>query len=793
MKKSEDIISKMTLEEKCSYYLGNRYWQFKKIGDYPLITLTDGPNGIRRISPITEIEGDTLPATSFPNACLTACSFDRDLLKLEGKMIAKEAIRKKVDIVLGPGINIKRSPLCGRNFEYFSEDPFLASELGISYINGVQEEGVGTSLKHFAANSQESFRLVNDSIVDERALHEIYLKGFERCVKKASPSTIMVSYNKLNGIHTCENEELITNILRMKWGFKGLIISDWGAVFDPVESFKAGLDVEMPGTAIGNDVLVKEYLSSHPEEVYKLDEFLNRYLEIHKKYAKEKVNTFDKEESFITSRKIASESMVLLKNEGLLPLKEDDKIALIGAFADKPRYQGGGSSNVIPSYNDTFLQIMKENMIDFTYAEGYSLLNEKEDDFLEETAIKALTNKDKVVFFMGLPPYKESEGFDRDDMFIPRNQLSLLNKILEINRNVVVVLQVGSPVELPFANNVKSILLSYLTGEMNGSSIYDVLFNKVNPSGRLAETFPLKLEDNPSYPYYLKNDYFSEYRESIFVGYRYYSTFNLPVRYPFGHGLSYTSFEYSEPSIKEEKDKVIISLKVKNTGSYEGKEVVQVYVNKDKSNVLRPKKELKGFDKVLLLPNEEKVVKIVIEKEDLKYYSVTKHDFILEEGEYNFFIAKNCNDESMKLCLNIEGEKVIEPSYPSIYSSFNRPVSKEEFELVYGKKINTSHKIKPYTMDTTIGELRKSFLGSIVFGIAEKEVKKHASEEMRDMIVGSYNMTPIRSSSMAGFELTRENVEGILDIFSWHVFRGLKKLLKKDSKSKKEKKNANKK
>ena len=270
-------------------------------------------------------------------------------------------------------------------------------------------------------------------------------------------------------------------------------------------------------------------------------------------------------------------------------------------------------------------------------------------------------------------------------------------------------------------------------------------------------------------------------------------SFNLPVRYPFGHGLSYTSFEYSEPSIKEEKDKVIISLKVKNTGPYEGKEVVQVYVNKDKSNVLRPKKELKGFDKVLLLPNEEKEVKIVIEKEDLKYYSVTKHDFILEEGEYNFFIAKNCNDESMKLCLNIEGEKVIEPSYPSIYSSFNRPVSKEEFELVYGKKINTSHKIKPYTMDTTIGELRKSFLGSIVFGIAEKEVKKRASEEMRDMIVGSYNMTPIRSSSMAGFELTRENVEGILDIFSWHVFRGLKKLLKKDSKSKKEKKNANKK
>ena len=788
---NKKILENMTLEQKCSYFLGNRFWQFRKFNNYPLITVSDGPNGIRKMDPIVSMDGNNLPATSYPSSCLTACSFDKELLELEGKMIAKEAIHKNINIVLGPGINIKRSPLCGRNFEYFSEDPFLTSELAISYINGMQSLDVGTSLKHFAANSQESYRMVNDSLVDERALYEIYLKAFERVIKKSSPTSVMVSYNKLNGVHTCESSYLITDILRNKWGYDGLAISDWGGVFDPVQSFKAGLNIEMPGTCKWNDYLIKEYLESNDstiEDKTKIDESMRRIIETYEKVVKEKEDNFDMEEAYLASRKIASESMVLLQNKGALPIKREERIALIGAFGEKPRFQGGGSSNVVPSFNDTFIQIMNENMIDVSYAEGYSLNNEKSDDFLEETALNCLTNKDKVIFFMGLPQFKESEGFDRKDMSLPTNQLKLLDKIAERTNNIVVVLQLGSPVELPFLDKVNAVLLTYLTGEMNGSSTFDVLYGEINPSGRLAETFPLKKEDSPCNPYYLQDKYFSEYRESIFVGYRYYSTFNVPVRYPFGYGLSYTNFTYSSPSIKEEKDKVIIEVNVKNEGDVFGKEVVQVYVGVESSLVLRPKKELKGFTKVVLLPNEEKLVRIEIEKEDLKYYSVSIHDFVLEEGKYNFYISKNVNEDIFIISLNIDGQKVEEKLYPKIYNSMERPISREEFELVYGRKIDTTHNVKPYNMDTTLGELRKTFIGRIAFGFAEKITVNKTPDGMKDMVKRSFNMTPIRSTSMRDVGFSRENIRGIIDIFAGHIFRGLRKLLRKTPYKKKDKK-----
>ncbi len=684
--KIKDLVAAMTLEEKAGLCSGGDFWHTKAVErlGIPDIMVSDGPHGLRK----QDLEGDhlgvndSISAVCFPAGCGAATSFNRELIQSMGEALGDECQSENVAVILGPAVNIKRSPLCGRNFEYYSEDPYLASEIAAAHINGVQSRNVGTSIKHFMANNQETRRMSVNALIDERALHEIYLSTFENAIKKSKPWTVMSSYNKVNGPYVGENRQLMTDFLRDECGFDGLVMSDWGAVGDRVAGLEAGLDLEMPTSKGVRDRLIVEAVKTGAIDESVVDTACERILGIVYR-AVENHNPSartDWDDEHEKARKIAEETIVLLKNDdNILPLKAGNDIAFIGKYAQKPRFQGGGSSHIncikVTSVLD---EVKAQGISGVTYAQGFDDEEDVVDEALEAEAIRAAKAADVAVIFAGLPDAFESEGFDRSHMRMPDCQNHLISEIAKVQPNVVVVLHNGSPVEMPWLDEVKGVVESYLGGEAVGGAQCDILFGKVNPSAKLAETFPYKLEDNPSFLTGFGSGDEVVYSEGIFVGYRYYDKKKMPVMFPFGYGLSYTTFEYSNmkvsDKIMDDSKTLTVKLDVTNSGTVAGKEIVQLYVADLESTAIRPVKELKNFEKVYLEPGETKTVTMTLDKRAFAYYEPRIKDWYVEGGEFEIMAGKSSRD------------------------------------IVLGEKITyVQHKKLPvrYTVDTTMGDIFK--------------------------------------------------------------------------------------
>lgn len=711
---AEKIVQELSLEEKAALTVGAAFWFFE--GNerlcVPRTLVTDGPHGIRKQKVIDSLmgSGESVEATCFPPACLSAASWDPDLIEEEGSAIAAEASSEGVSIVLGPGTNIKRSPLCGRNFEYFSEDPFLSSEIASAWIKGVQKNGIGTSLKHFAANSQEKKRLVSNSVVDERALREIYLSAFEKAVRESQPWTVMCSYNMINGTYSSDNRWLLTDVLREEWGFEGLVVTDWGAMNDRVAGIKAGLDVEMPGPDDANVNAVVKAVKEKRLNQEELDKVVLRIvgtaLEAEKN--RKSGSSYDKISHHELVRKIASESFVLLKNESLLPLDGSKSYAVLGEFAEKPRIQGNGSSQINSNYVDTPLEMLKKAGYDISYAPGYSLERIDDDSLLKE-AVALAKEKDAVIVFAGLTRESESEGFDRTDLSLPGIHDELIEKVAAVNESVIVVLYGGSPFLMPWLERVKSVVLGYLPGDAAGSATVDVLSGRVNPSGKLPETFPLSIEDTPSYGNFATEEKNVLYKESLLVGYRYYDYMKKSVLFPFGFGLSYTTFSYED--IKAEYDdelgKGCVTVKVRNTGSRDGAETVEIYLEKLESLIFRPLRELKGFKKVFLKKGEAKEVVIPLSERSFAYYSVPLGRYDVEDGKYRIYAASSSRDLRLSVDVTVRGNKS-----PQVMKW--RPG--DDFALLFKDgKLPLSPESSGITMNSTLSEVLEDEKASLVF------------------------------------------------------------------------------
>lgn len=648
----KEIVSQMTLEEKAGMCSGKDFWHLKSVErlGIPEVMVSDGPHGLRKQAENADHLGinESIKAVCFPTACATACSFDRDLLEEMGSALGKECQAENVSVLLGPAVNIKRSPLCGRNFEYFSEDPYLAGQMAKAHIQGVQKEGVGTSIKHFAANNQEYHRMSASSEVDERTLREIYLAAFETPIKEAKPKTVMCSYNQINGVFASEDPWLLDEVLRKEWGYEGYVMSDWGAVNERVPGLKAGLELEMPASGGETDRQIVEAVKNGTLKEEILDRAVERILNVIFDYVDHKKDeVFDMEKDHALAEKVETESMVLLKNDGILPLKKGSRVAFIGAFAKNPRYQGGGSSH-INSFRVTGVLEAAEGMADITYAEGYGLEKDEIDEALVTEAVKAAKEAEVAVIFAGLPDAFESEGYDRVHMKMPNCQNHLIHEVCNVQPNVVVVLHNGSPVEMPWADEVKGILETYLGGQAVGAAEAKILFGDANPCGKLAETIPYKLSDNPSYLNFPGDGETVEYKEGVFVGYRYYDKKEMSVRYPFGYGLSYTEFAYSNLKLDKKSmkdtDTLTVSVDVTNTGSREGKEIVQLYVADLTGSANRPVRELKNFVKVSLAPGETKTVQMELNKRSFAWYNVKLHDWYAASGIYEIQIGKSSRE-----------------------------------------------------------------------------------------------------------------------------------------------------
>ena len=665
MKQSiKEIISQMTLEEKAGMCSGLDFWHFKGVErlGIPSVMVSDGPHGLRKQDEEGDHLGinDSIKAVCFPPAVLSACSFDTELMEQVGDAIGVEAQATDLAVVLGPGVNMKRSPLCGRNFEYFSEDPYLAGEIAAAFIKGVQKHHIGTSIKHFAANNQETNRMTCSSDVDERTLREIYLPAFEKAVKKAQPYTVMCSYNRINGTFASENEWLLTEVLRDEWGFKGMVVSDWGAVNERVPGLKAGLEVEMPASGGITDAEIVAAVKDGSLDEAVLDRAVERILELVSRWEENREeHSLDLEGDHEFARKVAEESMVLLKNDGILPLGPDEKVLFVGEYAVKPRYQGGGSSH-INSFKVSDAFTSAEPLGHVRYVKGFSGKEDAYDEELAADALKAAAEADKVIVFAGLSDSFESEGYDRTHMDMPSCQNRLIEELAAVNSNIAVVMHNGAPVALPWLDKVKGLLESYLGGQAGGEAVANILYGKVNPSGKLAETWPVKLADNPAYLNFggRRN---VEYHEGIFIGYRYYDKKEMEVRFPFGYGISYTTFEYSDLRLDSDSmtdgGRLTVSVDVTNTGDRAGKETVQFYVSDLTGMVQRPVRELKGFGKVSLEPGETKTVTAVLDDRAFSWYSTELSDWYAFPGRYEIAAGASSRDIRLTAVVSYNTER----------------------------------------------------------------------------------------------------------------------------------------
>lgn len=682
------LVNELTLEEKASLCSGADFWHTEAIDrlNIPAAMVSDGPHGIRKQENLADHMGvaESIKAIGFPTASAMACSFDRDLLHKVGDALGEECVAEDLAVLLGPGINMKRSPICGRNFEYYSEDPVVAGELGAAFVNGVQEHGVGTSLKHFAANNQEWRRMSISAEIDERTLREIYLAAFETVVKKAQPWTIMCSYNRINGVYSCENDWLLNKVLRDEWGFEGLVMTDWGAMDERVPSLKAGLDLEMPDCHGETDKLIVKAVQSGELEESVLDTAVERILTMVDKYltARKDIDPasmvhplpssvergYDVAAHHALARTTAEQSAVLLKNEDILPLQKDKKIAFIGEFAKVPRIQGGGSSHINNTSVESALDAAGDSV---SYAQGFHIDEETTDETLLQEAITLAKESDVAVIFAGLPDSFESEGFDRTHLNMPANQNELIARISEVQPNVVVVLHSGSPIAMPWLDKVAGVLQMYLAGQASGGAAVNLLFGDATPCGKLAETFPLHLEDNPSYLNFPGNREKVCYQEGVFIGYRYYDKKKMDVLFPFGYGLSYTDFTYSNMKVTvngknaadvdviKETDEIIVSADITNTGNCDGAEIVQLYIKNPVVYEIRPEKELRDFAKVFLKAGETKTVTFTLNARAFSYYETRIHDWYAESGDYEILLASSSRDIRLQDTVSITGSKKI--------------------------------------------------------------------------------------------------------------------------------------
>ena len=781
MKDVKEIVASMTLEDKIALCEGADFWttrKFEKYGIDPMF-MCDGPHGLRKQTVESDMLGinNSEPATCFPTAVTTASSWNEELLGEIGKAIGEEALAYEVGLVLGPGANSKRNPLCGRNFEYFSEDPVLAGKLAASYIRNMEALGVGTSLKHFAANSQERCRFTSDSIMDERTLREVYLQAFEIAVKEGKPSTVMCAYPKLNGIHCSDHRELLTDILRDEWGFEGLVVTDWGAMDNRVEAFKAGCDLNMPGgsdymfrdckEAVLRGELDEKYIDACAERVLKL---VSRAVE----NLKEK-HECDFEAHHALAKKAACEGAVLLKNEGdLLPLREDMKIAVIGHMAKEMRYQGAGSSHINP--------VKLSQPIDFfpgaVYIECCNGKGETDDDMLVDAIVSA-READAAVVFAGLPDRYESEGFDRSDMKMPEGHLRMIDAVCGANPNTVVVLLCGAPVECPWADKAKAVLYMGLPGQAGGEAAADLLFGRAYPSGKLAESWPFVYEDCVSSSYYAKGRD-ALYLEGIYTGYRYYDKAGKDVRWPFGYGLSYTSFELSDMKIEGDK----VTLTVRNTGDREGAEVVQLYVEMPKEGLHKPIRQLRHFAKVFLKPGESKVLSFVLCDRD---FSVWQDGWKIQKGEYRLWAGTSGRDLPLSVSLTKEGESLgpAPGQEGSWYESLEGVPTLSDFEAAIGRKYEEPVLKKgSYTLENTVMELKdRSLIMKIMYKAVENVIakgcggKKDYDDPEFRMLMESSAGGPLRSMMISG-GVKGGAIPGMLEMANGHFFRGVAKMIK---------------
>lgn len=782
--KHEEMIKKMTLEEKAAFLSGKGEWQtwdFERLG-IPSMYCSDGPHGIRKQAGAGDHLGlnPSLPATCFPTAATMANSWDPALGEEIGRALGEEARVQDVHVVLGPGLNIKRSPLCGRNFEYFSEDLYLAGKMAAGYVRGIQSKGRYACPKHFAVNSQELRRMAMNAVVDERTLREIYLTGFEIAVKEGGAKALMTSYNQVNGTYSNENTHLLKDILREEWGYEGIVITDWGGSNDHVKGVAAGSDLEMPTPGMDSARQIVKAVQENriPEEAVDacVDRLLDAVLTLTGRQ-EEKPSEFDKEAHHALAKKAAAQSAVLLKNqEDILPLKPGTHVALIGDFAFEPRYQGAGSSMV----NTIKLDKMSELIggYDLTLvgmARGYKRDGEV-DTVLEKEAVDLAQSVDVVLYCFGLDELSESEGVDRTHMRIPQNQITLLEAMARVNENIVGILSAGAVVEMPWHTSLKALLHGYLYGQAGAGAMLDIITGKVNPSGRLNETYPVRYEDTPAFKYFPSEERNSEYREALYVGYRYYDTAKVRVLYPFGFGLSYTEFQYRDLTVNPEGAEFTLT----NTGNRDGAEVAQLYIGMKDGKVFRPAKELKGFQKVFLKAGESRRVHIPFDDKTFRYWNVRTDQWETEGGTYTIMIGASCLDIRLRTVTEIEGTTDTYPYYtnrmPSYYSGLIGQVEDQEFQELLGYPIPSGKWNGDLTVNDAICQMyyAKSPAARFVYKKLTQMKKKSEDAGKPDLnILFIYNM-PFRAiAKMTGGMVSMEMVEGIVTMVNGHLFRGL--------------------
>ncbi len=800
------IIADLTLEEKASLASGKTFWTTKPIEreGVPSVLMTDGPHGLRKEQGAEEEKGLTNvmkgseKATCFPTAVTTASTWDPDLLARVGEAIGEEALDQGVSTVLGPGTNVKRSPLCGRNFEYFSEDPYLAGEMSTAYVNGMQKKGVGCSLKHYCGNNQEFFRMSIDSRIDERALREIYLPAFENTVKRAQPWQIMCSYNKLNGTYLSDNKRMLTDILRGEWGFEGIVVSDWGATNDRVEGIKAGMDLQMPTCKGADDRKIVKAVREGRLDEKDLDVTTGRVLRYVDLCAKNKPAErpkADYESHHKLCREVGAKGAVLLKNDGALPLSRDKKILFIGKLAEESRYQGAGSSRIECNRLVHLTEALNTANRAFEYLPGYVLTGEGKDEKLLNEAVEKAKEYDTVVAVIGLTDLYESEGFDRTHMDLPAGHNELVKKLCELGKKVVVVLQGGSPVTMPWKENVNAILNVYLQGEGVGESTMDLLYGDANPGGKLAETYPESLDDVLAQKCFPMGPKTVEYRESIFVGYRYFDAAKKKVAFPFGFGLSYTTFKATDFSLLGTyTDGFVVKCKITNTGERQGSEVLQVYVGQEDSPIFRAEKELKGFKRVYLEPGETKEVEIPLDKRALAFYNTAVKDWTVLSGKYIISVGTSSRDILWTAETEVDAPEAEMPSYSDevkkVYGDIGaiKEITKEQFEALCGETLpdNEPYKIGEFHQNCTLQDLSCTRLGRFLCKTIQFVGKKMAGDAVNAaMIVNTATSIPLRAfSGFSGGVLSPYSVDGLVDVFNkkkggWRkFFRGFRKKYK---------------
>ncbi len=775
MEHKKAIIEKLTTEEKASMLTGRDFWSTAEYAEKGVrsLYLSDGPNGLRKQAAASDHLGlnASLPATCFPTASIMACSWDEALGERVGEALGEEASSMNVDVLLGPGLNMKRSPLCGRNFEYFSEDPYLSGKMAASYVRGIQSKGVAACVKHFAANNREYRRMTSDSVIDERTLRELYLRGFEIAVKEGGAKCVMSSYNKLNGIYANENPHLLKDILRGEWGFTGVVVTDWAGSNSRVEGLKCGNELEMPGCKYGiEDILLALEKGEIAESL--LDESVERLLELAEFTEQKAVKPFDEASHHALAKEAAEKSAVLLENDGILPLKKHTKIALVGDFAFRPRYQGAGSSIVNPTRLSTaFDAFQKSEASVIWYQRGFDRFGKRNKKLLRR-ALEASAAAEATLFFAGLDEFSEAEGLDREHMKLPQNQIELFKALVSAGNKVVVVLHSGSCVELDWTEGASAVLYMGLSGQAGAEAAADLIFGKANPCGKLAETWWKTYEDCPTSPPELfpGGEDVVVYREGLMTGYRYCTSKNVTPKYPFGYGLSYTKFEYKNLRVSERE----IIFSVKNVGGLAGKEIAQLYYGKKEGEVERPKRQLFAFINVYLEKGEEKEVRIPYDERGFSYYDESADKWLLEGGTYE--VEVGASSEDIRLCGQLEArgdelpEKRINEYFP-------------EAKTLEKRKGMTIHE------NSTVGDLRyaKGWVGRLFsWGIrtAVKLCKALGMRANANTLVMGVLHQPVRGLAKFG-GMDRRKMEGLLWMFNGCFFKGLKQFMTKKKEDKK--------